>query len=301
MRSGPSPTASPCANVAARTAKLGLSLAGMVAGMDGAGLRATLARSAAGEAIKTAARAGVTLFDSPEGGEPLLGATTDARFMLHISAVGPGPDQLEGRFSLARARLAHQNTPHLLLDGVRLLADDGDALWSAALRLGETGACTTLGIVVAPGGDAVGLAKRFKPEVMQVCSGLLDQRLIHSGALGEIAAAGIEVQIRTALLHGLLFLPREGLPPALAEAGPQVSRVRRMIAEAGADPLQAALAFALDRPEASGVIVEASSVGEVRAILAAASAPSPQLDWPALALDHPAALDAEAQLSRYAA
>jgi aryl-alcohol dehydrogenase-like predicted oxidoreductase len=169
------------------------------------------------------------------------------------------------------------------------------------MRQREAGACATLGIAVAPGGDAIGLAKRFKPEVMQVFAGLLDQRLIRMGALSEIASGGVEVQIRTALLHGLLFLPREGLPPALAEAGPQVSRVRRMIAEAGADPLQAALAFALDRPEASAVILEAGSVGEVRAILAAACAPSPQLDWPSLALDHPAALDAEAHLSRCAA
>jgi len=100
------------------------------------------------------------------------------------------------------------------------------------------------------------------------------------------------------MLRSLLFLPREGLPLPLADAGPQVSRVRRVIAEAGADPLQAAVGFALSRPEAAVVIVEAASVGEVRALLAAAAAPLPQLDWAALALHHPAALDAEADLYR---
>ncbi len=156
-------------------------------------------------------------------------------------------------------------------------------------------------LCVACGGDALGLARRFKPELMQVSGGLLDQRLVNTGALEAIAGMDIELHLRTTLLHGLLFLPREGLPAAIAEAGPQVSRVRRAIAEAGADPLQAALAFALDRPEASGVVVEANSAAEVRALLAAACAPSPQLDWPSLALDHPAALDAEPDLRRCAA
>lgn len=301
MRSGLSSADCSSAVLAARKAKLGVSLAAMVAGVDGSGLRAQLARGAAGDAVRAAARAGVALFDSPEGGESLLGEAAGARLMLHVDSTALRPDHVEGRLSLMRERLAQEARPTLLLSGARLLAEDGDALWAAAKRERESGACAGLGIAVEPGGDAAGLAKRFRPEVIQVFAGLLDQRLIRSGTLGEIAAGGAEVQIRTTLLHGLLFLPREGLPPELAEAGPQVSRVRRMIAEAGADPLQAALAFALDRPEASGVIVEAGSAGEVRAILAATGAPSPQLDWPALALDHAAALDAEAQLHRRAA
>ena len=67
--------------------------------------------------------------------------------------------------------------------------------------------------------------------------------------------------------------------------------IRRMIAEAGADPMQAALAFALGRPEASAVIVGVASPAELRAIVRAAAAVPPVLDWQALALDHAIALD----------
>jgi D-threo-aldose 1-dehydrogenase len=286
---------------AARTAKLGLSLAGFTAGMGGTGLRSRLTRDAAGDALRIFARAGVGLFDGSEDAESLLDGVGDAHFTLRLKPEALGPDQIEGRLNMARERLRPSIAFDVLLDGGRLLAPDGDALWAAVLAASGTGVCGAVGIAVEPGGDALGLARRFKPKLIQVCAGLLDQRLILSGALGEIAALGAEVHVRTSLLHGLLFMPREGLPPALAEAGPQVSRVRRLIAEAGADPLQAALAFALDRPEASHVIVEASSAGEVRALLAAAAAPAPALDWPALALDHPAALDAEARLGRRAA
>ncbi len=289
------------ATAAARTAKLGLCLAGFAAGIDGAGLRSRLTREAAGEALRLFARAGAGQFDGPEDAESLLDSVGDAQFTLRLKPEALGPDHIDGRLRMARERLRPSIAFDALIDGGRLLAADGDALWAAALAAGETGVCGSIGIAIEPGGDALGLARRFKPALIQVSAGLLDQRLILSGALSEIAALGAEVHVRTSLLHGLLFLPREGLPPALAEAGPQVSRVRRQIAEAGADPLQAALAFALDRPEASRVIVEAGSAGEVRALLAAAGAPSPVLDWPALALDHPAALDAEARLGRQAA
>ena len=56
-------------------------------------------------------------------------------------------------------------------------------------------------------------------------------------------------------------------------------------------PLQAALAYALDRPEAARVIVGVTSAAELRAILAASYQPSPRLDWSALALDDAGALD----------
>lgn len=286
--------------MAARKAKLGLSLAGFAV-EQGAGVRAELARRATCEAVQAAARAGVDLFSGDEGSEPFMAEAGQPRVTLRLISDGLGADQVEGRVAMVRDRLGRLAAPDILIDGARLLAADGDAVWEAAQRLSGAGLCGALGVSVEAGGDALGLARRFKPDLMQVCASLLDQRLIVTGALSDIAALGVEVHLRTALLHGLLFLPREGLPAAVAEAGPLVSRVRRAIAEGGADPLQAALAFALDRPEASGVIVEAASAGEVRAALAAAAAPSPQLDWPALALDHPAALDAEARLGRRAA
>ena len=128
---------------------------------------------------------------------------------------------------------------------------------------------------------------------MKLPCSLLDQRLVRDGALATIAGLGVEVQIRSVFLNGLLFMPREQLPPALADAGPRLSRIRRLLAESGADPLQAALAFARSLPEVSVVIVGVGSAAELRAVLAAAHAPTPDLDWSQFALDHACALDPE--------
>jgi aryl-alcohol dehydrogenase-like predicted oxidoreductase len=64
-----------------------------------------------------------------------------------------------------------------------------------------------------------------------------------------------------------------------------------MIAEGRSDPLQAALGFALSRPEGSAVLVGVNSAAELSAVVAAASSPPPDLDWDEMAIDDPVALD----------
>ncbi|MFN9927694.1 MAG: bifunctional regulator KidO, partial [Phenylobacterium sp.] len=69
------------------------------------------------------------------------------------------------------------------------------------------------------------------------------------------------------------------------------SRARRLIAEGRSDPLQAALGFALSRPEASAVLVAAATAAEMSAVVAAALSPPPDLDWDEMAIDDPEALN----------
>jgi aryl-alcohol dehydrogenase-like predicted oxidoreductase len=135
----------------------------------------------------------------------------------------------------------------------------------------------------------LGLARRFQPDIVQVPLNLLDQRLIASGALTELAAMGVEVHLRSVFLRGMMFLPGHELPTEARSLAPGLSRLRRLIAEAGADPLRIALGFALSRPEASRAIVGVASPAELRAILAAAASVPPALDWEAFSTALPCA------------
>jgi aryl-alcohol dehydrogenase-like predicted oxidoreductase len=81
------------------------------------------------------------------------------------------------------------------------------------------------------------------------------------------------------------------VPTHLKAAAIRLSRARRLIAEGRSDPLQAALGFALSRPEADVVIAGAATVTELSAIIAAAANPPPDLDWDDMALDDPDLLD----------
>lgn len=203
-----------------------------------------------------------------------------------------GLDRLEARARRSLERLGLARGYALLLHSAEdLLGPDGRALWARLERLKGEGLYQKIGFSAYASDEPAMLARRFNPDVVQVPCSLLDQTLVRDGSLERMAEQGVEIHLRSIFLQGLLFLPRDGLPPGLAHAGPRLSRIRRMLAEAGVDPMQAALAFALDRPEAAAAIVGVTSAAELRAILAASHAPAPALDWSELALDDAVALD----------
>jgi glutamate-1-semialdehyde 2,1-aminomutase len=136
-----------------------------------------------------------------------------------------------------------------------------------------------------------GARPAVSPDVMQLPVSLLDQSLIQNGALETLAGMGVEVHLRSIFLQGLLFVPLERLPGRLGGSAARLKRVRLELAEAGVDPVTAAVRFALDRREAACAVVGVTTLEEFDDVLAAARAPTPDLDWAAMALDDPVTLD----------
>ena len=172
-----------------------------------------------------------------------------------------------------------------------LAGPDGHALWALLERLRGEGLFERIGFSAYASDDPVALARRYRPDIVQLPVSLLDQRLIQDGTLAALADLGVEVHLRSIFLQGLLFLPLERLPWPLVGSGARLQAVRRRLAEAGVDPLAAAVRFALDVPEAAQVVVGVTSLADFDEVLAAAAAPTPDLDWTAMALDDPVALD----------
>jgi aryl-alcohol dehydrogenase-like predicted oxidoreductase len=172
-----------------------------------------------------------------------------------------------------------------------LLAVGGGEVWRAMQRLKGEGLFEKIGISAYASDDPVALARRFRPDIMQLPVSLLDQQLIQSGALETLADMGVEVHLRSIFLQGLLFVPLERLPGRLTGSAARLKRVRLQLADAGVDPLTAAVRFALDRPEAACAVVGVTTLEEFDDVLAAARAPTPDLDWAAMALDDPVTLD----------
>lgn len=214
------------------------------------------------------------------------------RVVTRTLPLSEGLDRVEARARRSLERMGLPRGHALLVNSAEdLLGPDGPALWARLQRLKDQGLFQKIGVSVYGADEPVLLARRFRPDLVQLPCSLLDQRPVRDGTLRALADLGVEVHLRSVFLQGLLFLDRDRLPPVLADAGPRLSRIRRALAEAGADPLQAALAFAQTREEASTVIVGVTSAAELRAVLAASAAPAPDLDWASLALDHPVALD----------
>jgi aryl-alcohol dehydrogenase-like predicted oxidoreductase len=248
--------------------------------------------------IALAAEAGVRLVDTAaqwDESEAVLGEVLPSQppfsIITKTAPIVGGVDAVERRARASLDRLGQTRIRALLVhDATELLGPDGPALWTRLRRLKDAGLFEAIGFLACACDDPLGLARRFQPDIVQVPLNLLDQRLIASGVLAELAAMDVEVQLRSIFLQGLMFLPGHDLPTEARGLAPGLSRLRRLVAEAGADPLRIALGFALSRPEASRVIVGVSSPSELRAILAAATGIPPALDWEAFSAAVPCPL-----------
>ena len=251
------------------------------------------------EIMNLAARSGLAMFDTAHGAphaETVIGERLPRpcpyRVMIKSTRADRGADFIEDAARLSLRRLGLRQADAIIVQVAGdLHSPMGPESWNRLCALRDEGLFKKIGLSVFASDDPVGLAKRFKPDIIQAPASLLDQRLLIDGSLAQIAELGVEVQLRSIFLQGLLFLPPDRVPGPMKGAASCLSRVRRMIAEGRSDPLQAALGFALSRPEASGVLVGVTSAAELQAIIAAASRPPPELDWDEMALNDPSALD----------
>ena len=214
-------------------------------------------------------------------------------FRMCLTTIRPdrGADAVEAELRAQMLRLGVERVDAIVVPSATdLFSPHGPALWDRLKKLKDEGVCKRIGVPVYASDDPVGVARRFKPDLVQAPASLLDQRLLLDGSLATIAEMGVEVHLRSIFLNGVLFLPPDRAPSHLKAAAGRISRARRLIAEGRSDPLQAALGFALSRPEASAVLVGVTSAAEMSAVVAAAMSPPPDLDWDEMAIDDPDAL-----------
>ncbi|GAA0641622.1 aldo/keto reductase [Brevundimonas lenta] len=249
--------------------------------------------------LQTAADAGVSLVATrPDGdGERRLGQAwpfpTPFQVTVRTVSIAEGVDRVEAR---ARRSLERMGLPRgdvlLASSAADLVGAEGRHLWDRMQALKDRGLFRRIGFCATVEDGPALLARRFQPDVVQLPCNLLDQRVHRSGILDEIASGGAAIHLSSVFAKGLLFMSGDSLPPHLAHHAPQLSRIRRRLAEARVDPMQATLAYTLGLPQASAVVASAASAAELRAVLAAAHAHAPALDWEALQLEHPAEISA---------
>ena len=284
-----------------RRAKLGLAAAQFGLDYANSNPRGRPVEQEVSDILQIGARSGVKLLDTQVGGRServigeLLPRPSPFHLVVKTARCDRGPDHIEAEARASLARLGVDHAHALLVEQAGdLFSPHGGAMWDRMKRLKDEGLFDRIGVSVYASDDPVGVARRFRPDIIQTPASLLDQRLIINGALAELAEMDIEIHLRSIFLQGLLFLPPDRVPAPLQQAARGLSRVRRMIAEGRSDPLQAALGFALARPEAATVIVGVTTAAELQAVVAAAASPPPDLDWDEMALNDPVALDPHA-------
>lgn len=253
--------------------------------------------------LQTASDAGLhQVATRPEGdGERWLGQAWPfpSPFQVSIRTVSitEGVDRIEARARRSLERLGLPRGDLLLISNAADLAgSEGRALWDRLSALKTRGLFRKIGFCATVEDGPALLARRFQPDVVQIPCNILDQRAQRTGVLSELAALDVAVHASSVFADGLLFMSSEALPPELSRHAHALSRIRRRMAEARVDPMQATLAYAMNLPEIDTVVASVASAAELRAVVAAAHAPVPSLDWATLQLE-PATMAADS-LSR---
>ena len=242
--------------------------------------------------LQTATDAGVNLIATrPDGdGERLLGQAWPFPSPFQVSVrtlpLSEGLDRVEARARRSLERLGLPRGDVLLVSNAAELAGaDGRALWDRLQGLKARGLYRRIGVCATLADGPALLARRLQPDVVQIGCNLLDQRADQDGTLAAIAGSGAEIHLSSVFAGGLLFAGGDSLPASWAGQAMALSRTRRRLAEQRCDPMQAALAYAFQLPGVTRVITSIASSAELRAVLAAAHAPCPKLDWSTLALE----------------
>ena len=253
--------------------------------------------------LQTASDAGLhQVATRPEGdGERWLGQAWPfpSPFQVSIRTVSitEGVDRIEARARRSLERLGLPRGDLLLISNAADLAgSEGRALWDRLSALKTRGLFRKIGFCATVEDGPALLARRFQPDVVQIPCNILDQRAQRTGVLSELAALDVAVHASSVFADGLLFMSSEILPPEMSRHAHALSRIRRRMAEARVDPMQATLAYAMNLPEVATVVASVASAAELRAVIAAAHAPVPSLDWATLQLE-PATMAADS-LSR---
>lgn len=235
-----------------------------------------------------AAQAGVRVLDTAANygeAEAVLAQQDTAPFRI-VTKTMSATNGVEAVIARARQSAQLLKADTLLVHAVSDLQDA--ALWPALQRLKQEGVFQRIGISAYAADDPAMLAERFQPDVMQLAVSMLDQRLVRDGTLARLKALNVEVHARSIFLQGLLFM--ESLPEKLRPAAPALTAIKDQITKAGSNPLAAALAFVLSRPEIDVALVGVTQLIELEEILEAAARPLPVLDWRTLALEDETAL-----------
>lgn len=172
-----------------------------------------------------------------------------------------------------------------------LHSSNGPDLWSALRRLRDEGLFLKLGISAYGSDDPVELARRYRPDIMQVPVSVLDQRLVRDRVIHELKDLDVEVHARSVFLQGAIFLNPAELPIGLAHVRSKLEAFHSRLGELGLSPVEAGIGFPLSIPEIDCAIVGISSVEEAKQILDAATVEKPGIPWEELVVDDEVLLD----------
>ena len=167
----------------------------------------------------------------------------------------------EGRFGLG----------DILASGRRAAIDAAQAL----------GLVDRIGLSIYAPDRLAAFTEVLMPQIVQAPFNILDRRLVASGWADRLAAAGVELHVRSAFLQGLLLFAPAARPEKFRQMPAVWAAWDAWLAATGLAPLDACLRFVAQHPQIDRIVVGVNSAAELRAVAGVPDAPLTSLpDWP---------------------
>jgi aryl-alcohol dehydrogenase-like predicted oxidoreductase len=204
---------------------------------------------------------------------------------------GDNADALENSLRASLERLATTSVYGLLFHRTSdLWSPGGDLLMARARACRAAGLVQKLGVSVYNAQEIDAILDLPGIDLVQVPINVLDQRLLASGHLDRLKAAGIEIHARSVFLQGLLLMEPTALPPALANARRPLEAFRANAHQRSLSPLEAALGFVLGVPQIDVALCGVNDAAQLQTICGRVTALPPE-EFAGLAQADPALLD----------
>jgi aryl-alcohol dehydrogenase-like predicted oxidoreductase len=183
------------------------------------------------------------------------------------------------RQCLARLRIDSLDTV-LLHQPDQLHQPWGEDIYRALVRLREEGLARRIGVSVYGPVDIEALWPSRSFDLIQAPLSIADRRLVSSGMLDRLAAAGVSVHVRSVFLQGLLVMEPAERPRRFDRWSGFWQAWDAWLASEEVDPLDASLQFALGHGAVERVVVGVDEPSQLRRILEGVnrSVPSPPAD-----------------------
>ncbi len=164
--------------------------------------------------------------------------------------------QIVERAKLSIARFPRSALHALLVhEAEDLLVPGGDRLFAALDALRRDGLIERLGVSVYHPSALDAVMARYSIDAVQLPFNVLDQRFAQTGLIARLAAAGVEVHVRSLFMQGFLLGAPPALPAALQRVAPLAASFREQARASGLDPVTAALLIAERQPGVARIVI----------------------------------------------
>jgi aryl-alcohol dehydrogenase-like predicted oxidoreductase len=175
--------------------------------------------------------------------------------------------------SLERLR-THKLYGLLLHEAQQLAGPHGDAIYEGLSAVKRLRLVEKIGVSIYAPDELFPLCARYRLDLVQASYNVIDRRLVTSGWLSRLHAAGTEVHARSLFLQGLLLMPARGRPAGFERWQTLWNLWESWLAQHGLSAIQGCLGFALAQPQFTHFVVGIDSVQHLQEIVACAGMPS---------------------------